>query len=238
MTASKIRKILREENTGKIFLAEVPSSIRMEKNLLALRIGRKAEVPLVYLLFKYPFGRVKESLGKLGVDRKENVFIDAITQRLGAKVEQGRDNIMYLNSPTNLTNIGAGISLAAEKAGERGMMVVDSLEALMTYNSANEVKWFLDNVRGRLETLGMRAILFHESDKGDVGSEVLEHVDEVIVFEGDDAKRASIQPASEKTVKIEIPRYFIEALEWDEGDKAAVSVEGDGSLRLTKDKSP
>jgi KaiC/GvpD/RAD55 family RecA-like ATPase len=79
--------------------------------------------------------------------KKENVkiqnifFIDTISKYLG-KPDTNQDNIVYIDDPANLTEIGIVVKLSVEKIKGEKMLIFDSLTTLSLYNSSRNLVRF------------------------------------------------------------------------------------------------
>jgi archaellum biogenesis ATPase FlaH len=66
-------------------------------------------------------------------------FIDTISRYIGKKDLAQNDNIVYIDDPANLTEIGIVTKLGIEKIKGEKILIFDSLTTLSLYNSSKNV---------------------------------------------------------------------------------------------------
>ena len=72
--------------------------------------------------------------------KTKNIFIiDTISKYLGEKKINQYDNVVYLDDPANLTEIGITVRLSIEKMEGEKMLIFDSLTTLSLYNSSKNL---------------------------------------------------------------------------------------------------
>ncbi len=69
-------------------------------------------------------------------------FIDTISKYIGKKELPKNDNVVYIDDPANLTEIGIVTKLGIEKITGEKVLIFDSLTTLSLYNSSKNVVRF------------------------------------------------------------------------------------------------
>jgi KaiC/GvpD/RAD55 family RecA-like ATPase len=69
-------------------------------------------------------------------------FIDTISKYIGKKELPENDNVVYIDDPANLTEIGIVTKLGIEKITGEKVLIFDSLTTLSLYNSSKNVVRF------------------------------------------------------------------------------------------------
>lgn len=236
MRESAINDVLRAG--GGMTLAIVEPEERLEANLYALRKADDTGAGLIYLMARYPFARMEDRMEKMGVDvaSGSNAFIDAKTRTVEQEVDAQQGNVMYMRGPQNLTNVSTSISLAANKIETDGLtFALDSLDSLLTYNTEGDVAGFLDDLSGRLDTLGGTGMVFQQAAPDlSIGAEVLQHFDTITFLSPDAVQQAVVQEGENRTVTLRLPNYVVAALDWSVGDELDVSFESEERLSLER----
>jgi KaiC/GvpD/RAD55 family RecA-like ATPase len=96
-------------------------------------------------------------LQKSGIDCGGLLIIDAIS-KMSSKPKQGQ-NIFYVDSPQNLTELEAQITDYAESipAG-KGFLIVDSLSTLLVYNAEKTIEKFVHALGEKMRSLGLKTV--------------------------------------------------------------------------------
>lgn len=234
MMEEKIVQAFDEKNTGKAFLCKVDPEERLEANLLTLRKAVENDTTIIFVMVKYPYQKLSSALDRLDVVPETNTFIDAITKKLDMD-EQG-DDVTYVDSPQNLTNISLSISaVVGKEANQKFLVVIDALDTLLTYNSTNQVSSFLENLGDRINTLDMNAMLFYGTQSDPLTGNVLKHIDNTIILDDEPRDPATITiPEASDSATITLPRDILLEMGWEDGDELTHNITGDQTIELSK----
>lgn len=104
----------------------------------------------VYITINRPYQNLLEIFKKNGVPVDHIFFIDAITKMTGGK-ETDAPNCIFLDSPTNLTDITIAVKQAISLMGDaKKFIFVDALSTLLIYNEGQTVIKFAHFLTGRM----------------------------------------------------------------------------------------
>ena len=119
--------------------AKVLKNLANEKNLKG-----------IYITINRPYQSLIESYQEEGIAVDNIFFIDAITKTTGGR-EVDANNCIFLDSPTNLTDIAIALKQAVELMGDaKKFIFLDALSTLLIYNSSQSVIKFAHFLTGRM----------------------------------------------------------------------------------------
>lgn len=176
--------VLGEEGTGRLHLWYTFPSERLRANLTALKKANR-DTSFLFVMVRYPYPDLKETMDKLGLLREENAFIDAKTRTVTPETDMSQRNVLYMKSPQNLHNIATAISTTGSNRRD-AVVVIDSFTTLAAYNNDDRLTEFLEDLRKRLRTLGLNAIMFQDDQTDErLSPTVLSHFDTIHSFKTD-----------------------------------------------------
>ena len=97
----------------------------------------------VYLSLNKPSFTLLENFAEAGLDTKKIFIIDCVTSLAGEDVERA-GNVVFVESPSNLTEIGTVLDGAIKSIPIKGsFLFLDSLSTMLLYNAAKTVATFV-----------------------------------------------------------------------------------------------
>ncbi|MHC1566186.1 MAG: hypothetical protein ACXQS7_01215 [Candidatus Syntropharchaeia archaeon] len=132
------------------FLAVGPLSAMVEKFYIQFILDLYKNDPkidgIVWICFRIPPKRVRESIFSEDENQENIVFIDMISEMMGLQKEK---NTIYCHSPTDYNCMFMGIDSAIEKIG-RCIVVFDDLNAILSYDSPDRLIKVLRNMNNKI----------------------------------------------------------------------------------------
>lgn len=238
MQEGKIREIFNTEMQGTVFLLKVTAGDFQKATISLMKNAVEQDIPIIYVSVKRPYVHLERMLRDNGISKDSVYVIDTITKTItdAGVVEDG--NVSYLDSPQNLTNVGTSISVMAEKMGaENALLIFDSLEALLTYNTERDVSRFLTDLNDRTQTLEFDLALFKQDDSMDktLGASLYSIVDKFVLVSKDETDTVYVLEQNTDHALVELPTDIARSLGWSEGDELSFTVTSSGELKLKKD---
>lgn len=206
----------------------------MEANLLLLKHAVDQGMPLIYVMAKRPFKNVRDALDKIGACKESNAFIDAITKTIGAEQEHsGPQHITYVQSPQDLTNISTAISAAYNHINRDNiLLVVDSLDSLLTYNTERSLSRFFEDLSDRIKTLDTNIVFFYTAQTT-LSSRILQYIDDTVLLNKDTMGDALVNRNADRAV-VTLPEDVAMSMGWKDGEKLEFTVTDEDTLELRK----
>lgn len=119
-------------------------------------LGRKGQG--IVITTNKPGQNLLESMKNSGIDSSKLFIIDVVSKRSGEE-EAAEQNITYVDSPENLTELDAGINEFLEMVqGEVRFLILDSLSTLLVYNSDRTVERFMHSLSGKMRAKEFKAV--------------------------------------------------------------------------------
>jgi len=107
--------------------------------------------------------RFKESplnmFKKEGIDTKRFFYIDCISQQIGFNREEEYENCIFLENPTQVTQIAIAINKAIDNIPGEKAVLFDSLSTLLIYNNEDVVGKFSNFIINRLRLKNVSTVL-------------------------------------------------------------------------------
>ncbi len=116
--------VFQEENYYKDLYSIIRAS--SEKNIIIITTNKPANILL-------------NDIDKKNIKTQNIFIIDTISKYLGERDINQHDNVVYLDDPANLTDIGITVRLSIEKIEGEKMLIFDSLTTLSLYNSSKNL---------------------------------------------------------------------------------------------------
>ncbi len=119
----------------------------LAEQLIKYFVGKKAEG--IFITTNKPAVDLVEGLRKEKVDLGKVNLIDTVSKRSG-EGEVDAHNIIYIDSPENLTELDSAINDCIEKVqGKNRFFVLDSMSTLLVYNTERTVEKFMHSLSGK-----------------------------------------------------------------------------------------
>jgi len=150
----------------KLFLV-LSSAERLRQNnirVIKTLIGRGYRV--VVITTNQPSAILKKHYAAEGIDMGKVTFIDAITKYAIGRIPEGETDTKFVNSPSNLTDLGIAITEVLNPAsGEKTCLLFDSISTMLIYLPSIHISKFIHFVTSKLRLLDVPGI-FLAVEKG------------------------------------------------------------------------
>lgn len=150
----------------KLFLV-LSSADMLKKNnaqIIQTLIGRGYRV--VVITTNQPSAVLKKHYYTDGIDITRVSFIDAITKYALGKIPPGQEDCRFINSPSNLTDLGIAITEVLHSlAGEKTCLLFDSVSTMLIYLPSTNISKFIHFITSKLRLVDAAGI-FLAVEKG------------------------------------------------------------------------
>jgi len=150
----------------KLFLV-LSSADMLKKNnahIIQTLVGRGYRV--VVITTNQPSAVLKKHYSTDGIDISRVSFIDAITKYALGKIPPGQENCRFINSPSNLTDLGIAITEVLNSlAGEKTCLLFDSVSTMLIYLPSTNISKFIHFITSKLRLFDAAGI-FLAVEKG------------------------------------------------------------------------
>ena len=142
-----------------VALAVVDANKYQKENIRIIRKLTQEGTPGVYVTLNIPFNTLKTRLKREKVDLDEIIFIDAVTETAGGKIEK-TDDCLFINSPQSLSDISIAMDQAimAIESKEK-FLFFDSLSTLLLYNDVGVVAQFVHFLSSKMRVWRVKGII-------------------------------------------------------------------------------
>jgi len=127
----------------------------------------------IYITLNRSYKFLEETLKKEKIDVEKIFFIDAISKGTG-KTPGFAQNVQYVESPRNLTELSVAIDDSYTKLGDKPkFLIFDSISTLLIYNDISSVERFMHLIIGKLREWKIKGVLLmvkSDEHKGVVNS--------------------------------------------------------------------
>ena len=182
----KLQKELDELPDNFIVSIVMPSLNYKDVNLHMLEyFVNKKQHSGVYVSVNKPFEHLLQTLESKNIDHTNLFFIDCITKKLGGEPSK-RNNVKFLESPQNLTDLGIALHEFTTETGEKKKFVyIDSLSTLCIHNNMETMQKFIHYLTGKIRLWGINGIMLslHEDMDKKLLSELSQFCDKIIRLE-------------------------------------------------------
>jgi len=124
----------------------------------------KKNIPGVYLCFNKPYRTMKNFFKEKGVKTEKMFFIDCISSNVSET--ETKDNVLYMESPADLTGISIAITEFIEKIPGEKYLVLDALTTLLIYNRENLVIKFVKSLLAQGSKYGFKIFVVTPEPRG------------------------------------------------------------------------
>ncbi len=133
------------------------------------------DLPGIYVTVNKPYGTITNVLEENDIDASKIFFIDAISEDLNEEPPERRKNVMFVDSPKNLTDISIILSEAIDNMPEDEKFVFfDSMSVLTIYNDKEAVTKFAHYLTGKMRTWNVAGVIISVEDE--MEHDVLTHL--------------------------------------------------------------
>ncbi len=136
-----------------------------------------------YVSVNRPFSDLSKKLKQKQINSKNLFFIDCVTKSLGEK-EQEVQNCVFLDSPSNLTDIGIALEQLYKLSYKHKFLFIDSLNTLSIYNDPERLTKFVHFLTGKMRMHNLKGILIslHEDTDKRLVNMLSQFCDKIIHF--------------------------------------------------------
>lgn len=130
----------------------------LDTNISILKTLSKQDHLGLYITVNHPYKKLIEVLEKNKIDTSKMFFIDCISNMVGENSRREK-NVLYIASPSGLTELGIAISQAVEALPmKRKYLYMDALSTLIIYNTAGSLARFSHFLMSKIKLLGISGI--------------------------------------------------------------------------------
>ncbi len=149
-----MNEITGELNNGKIFLALSEATNLSETNYALVQQLSDLQMRTIVITVNQPSPTLKTLYRKNGIDISRVIFIDAITKYALGGLPEDIDNAIFVSSPSNLTEIGIGVTeMLKENPDEKTCVIVDSVNTMLVYLPGASVLKFIHFLSSKLRLM-------------------------------------------------------------------------------------
>jgi len=163
-----VKEKIEELEEGEIALVVADSDSYVEANMeiLDYLVGDEG-LPGIYVTINKPYNTIVDVLEEHGVDPGQLFFVDAISKETGGEIVD-RDNVLFLDSPEDLTGLSIVVSGAVESMPEGSKFIfLDSLTTLTIYNKADTVSQFAHFLTGKMRNWNVSGVILSLEEEVD-----------------------------------------------------------------------
>lgn len=132
-----------------LYLVSAENYTKTNTQILKKLINEK-KLKGIYITINRPYQNLMEIFNKNGINTQNIFFIDAITKMTGGKETEAK-NCLFLDSPSNLTDITIAMRQAVKLMGDvKKFIFFDALSTLLIYNQGGSVIKFAHFLTGRI----------------------------------------------------------------------------------------
>lgn len=150
----------------KLFLVLSTAEMLKRNNtqIIHTLIGKGYRV--VVITTNQPSAVLKKNYTNEGIDVSKVTFIDAITKYALGKIPPGQEDCRFINSPSNLTDLGIAITEVLHNfAGEKTCLLFDSVSTMLIYIPSTNISKFIHFITSKLRLVDAAGI-FLAVEKG------------------------------------------------------------------------
>jgi len=155
------------------------------KNLYDI-IKQNRKKSIIMITTNKPANMILNEMKQQKIKTGKIFFIDTISRYIGkTDTSKDNDNIVYIDDPANLTEIGIVTKLSIEKIKDEKMLIFDSLTTLSLYNSSKTLVRFYNFFfqLSRLNQIEMVVIALESDTDKEVLNNIKGLVDEVKTYD-------------------------------------------------------
>jgi KaiC/GvpD/RAD55 family RecA-like ATPase len=109
---------------------------------------------MIIITTNQPSEVLKKNYDRAGIDVSRLYFIDAITSYAIGTTPKGEQNVRYIGSPSNLTDLGIAITRALnEFSDKRPCILFDSVSTMLIYLPSANISKFVHYISNRLRLI-------------------------------------------------------------------------------------
>ena len=144
---------------GYVAIAIVDAEKYEKTNLNIIKELVNEGTPGVYVTLNKPYANIKNLLEKEKIDLNKVIFIDAVTNTVGGRIEKTND-CLFIGSPKNLSDISIAMDQAIMAIPKKDkFLFFDSLSILLLYNDASVVAKFIHFLSGKMRVWEVKGII-------------------------------------------------------------------------------
>ncbi len=134
---------------------------------------------IIFITTSKPAEILKDYLHKFKLSEDRFFFIDAVSKSIDPE-EKDSENIVYIDSPSNLTELGIAVRVSMENLKGNKLVIFDSLTSLSVYNNNRLLTRFYDFLVNISNMNKVDAVILAvESSLGNLINEMGKMADEV-----------------------------------------------------------
>ena len=188
---------------GKIVLLEMPSENVLGISINTIKILTDMGYNCIVLSANLPYPNLISLFKENSIDIGKVFILDCVCKNLDLDVKKA-DNVVFINSITDLTNISICISECADRIKGNKIILIDTIATMLIHNNPNTFAIFLHTLLTKMRLKGISGILFSLEDEPnkEVRTEIAQLCDRVIKVSEEHISAAE-ENAQETTGKYE-----------------------------------
>lgn len=128
----------------------------------------------IYVTVNKPYTTITNLLNEKNIDPSRIFFIDAISKDRDTEIDE-QDNVMFVESPQNLTDISIVLTEAVETMPDTEKFVFfDSMSILTIYNDNKTVTKFAHYLTGKMRKWNVAGVIISVEDE--MNDELISHL--------------------------------------------------------------
>lgn len=125
-----------------------------QDNIHIVKTMEKKGCHLIIITTNQPYSVLKKNYERAEIDFSRLYFIDAITSYVIGTNPQGEQNVMFISSPSNRTDLGIAINKTLDKFSEKSPCVLfDSVSTMLLYLPSGTISKFIHYLSNRLRLI-------------------------------------------------------------------------------------
>lgn len=150
----------------KLFLVLSSADMLKKNNALIIHTLIDKGYRIVVITTNQPSAVLKKHYTADNIDISKVSFIDAITKYALGKIPPGQENCRFINSPSNLTDLGIAITEVLHSLhGEQTCLLFDSVSTMLIYLPSTNISKFIHFITSKLRLVDAAGI-FLAVEKG------------------------------------------------------------------------
>lgn len=155
MNPDLIETLTGDLSQGKNLVLKLSNSDRLKQdNIDIVKTMADLGYHIIIITTNQPFEVLKKNYERSGIDVSRLSFIDAITSYAIGTTPRGIQNVKFIGSPSNLTDLGIAITgVLNEFSDNRPCIVFDSVSTMLIYLPSATISKFVHYIANKLRLI-------------------------------------------------------------------------------------
>ncbi|MDD4300318.1 MAG: hypothetical protein PHO78_06665 [Methanomicrobium sp.] len=151
---SSIDEILADNSNGQIVLTTASAERLSDANYEIIKSTAARGYRTIVITINNPSPLLKDLYRSKGIDISKIYFIDSITKYALGSLPGDLDNAVFINNPSNLTDVGIALTeMLKENPDEKTCVLVDSINTMLIYLPTSTLTKFIHFLSSRLRLM-------------------------------------------------------------------------------------